>query len=428
MKSIRTPAGAVLLAVFALALAACGSSSSTSSSKAGGEETVGTGGFQNPRTEPLEGGKRGGKLQVLDETDFEHIDAGIAYYSLDYEIVFATQRPLTSQKPNTAAEASPDMAESQPEISSDSKTVTVHIRHGIHFSPPVNREVTSADVAYAIERGANPNVANPYLVAGRDRADTALMETVEGLVTKGGAEGLACAALPERGLGVAVRADDGASRAAAPALIRSLALLGILTEDQLGALERFARPPVGIGYAVRRFHAERGTWRGRQRAETDEDQSAAGQLRPHRIGGDLTRAAASGDRVAHLVTAPQGDGDGGGHQVDQFQSMPATTSSVIGSYAITTTVGTLAASNYTFSFTAGTLTVTAATLTVTADAKTKTYGAANPAEFFAVATECFFEKPRQMKKKHPELYYELKDFYRQDPVTFALPPSPNRQN
>ena len=38
----------------------------------------------------------------------------------------------------------------------------MHIRHGVHFSPPVNREVTSADVAYAIERGANPNVANPY--------------------------------------------------------------------------------------------------------------------------------------------------------------------------------------------------------------------------------------------------------------------------
>ena len=32
----------------------------------------------------------------------------------------------------------------------------------VHFSPPVNRAVTSADVAYAIERGANPNVANPY--------------------------------------------------------------------------------------------------------------------------------------------------------------------------------------------------------------------------------------------------------------------------
>jgi Mlc titration factor MtfA (ptsG expression regulator) len=43
------------------------------------------------------------------------------------------------------------------------------------------------------------------------------------------------------------------------------------------------------------------------------------------------------------------------------------------------------------------------------------YGATKPAEFFAVATECFFEKPAQMKKKHLELYEELKEYYRQDP-------------
>jgi Mlc titration factor MtfA (ptsG expression regulator) len=44
-----------------------------------------------------------------------------------------------------------------------------------------------------------------------------------------------------------------------------------------------------------------------------------------------------------------------------------------------------------------------------------TYGATNPAEFFAVATEAFFEKPVQLKKKHPELYEELKIYYAQDP-------------
>lgn len=44
-----------------------------------------------------------------------------------------------------------------------------------------------------------------------------------------------------------------------------------------------------------------------------------------------------------------------------------------------------------------------------------TYGATNPAEFFAVATECFFEKPAQLKRKHPELYEELKEYYHQDP-------------
>jgi Mlc titration factor MtfA (ptsG expression regulator) len=43
------------------------------------------------------------------------------------------------------------------------------------------------------------------------------------------------------------------------------------------------------------------------------------------------------------------------------------------------------------------------------------YGAESPAEFFAVATECFFEKPRQLKERHPKLYEELARFYRQDP-------------
>ena len=47
------------------------------------------------------------------------------------------------------------------------------------------------------------------------------------------------------------------------------------------------------------------------------------------------------------------------------------------------------------------------------------YGATNPAEFFAVATETFFEKPRQLKKKHPELYEQLREFYRQDPEEWA---------
>jgi hypothetical protein len=46
------------------------------------------------------------------------------------------------------------------------------------------------------------------------------------------------------------------------------------------------------------------------------------------------------------------------------------------------------------------------------------YGATNPAEFFAVATETFFEKPVQLKRKHPALYDELKLFYRQDPAAF----------
>jgi len=44
------------------------------------------------------------------------------------------------------------------------------------------------------------------------------------------------------------------------------------------------------------------------------------------------------------------------------------------------------------------------------------YGATAPAEFFAVVTECFFENPRQLRDRHPELYEELKRYYRQDPA------------
>lgn len=56
----------------------------------------------------------------------------------------------------------------------------------------------------------------------------------------------------------------------------------------------------------------------------------------------------------------------------------ATATSPVGTYAITTAAGTLAATNYQFTFVNGTLTVTKATLTVTADNKSRTYGAANP--------------------------------------------------
>ena len=42
------------------------------------------------------------------------------------------------------------------------------------------------------------------------------------------------------------------------------------------------------------------------------------------------------------------------------------------------------------------------------------YGATNPAEFFAVATETFFEKPHQLYQKRPELYEELQRYYQLD--------------
>jgi len=46
------------------------------------------------------------------------------------------------------------------------------------------------------------------------------------------------------------------------------------------------------------------------------------------------------------------------------------------------------------------------------------YGATNGAEFFATATEAFFEKPRQLHKERPELYAELRNYYHLDPQTW----------
>lgn len=47
------------------------------------------------------------------------------------------------------------------------------------------------------------------------------------------------------------------------------------------------------------------------------------------------------------------------------------------------------------------------------------YGATNPAEFFAVATETFFEKPQELLKKHPALYEQLQRYYQLDPVEWG---------
>jgi peptide/nickel transport system substrate-binding protein len=155
-------ASAALTGALVLGLAACGSSSSSVS---GGSGIKVASGIQTPLTQAQSGGKRGGALTVLNHTDFEHLDPGQAYYNIDYEIIHATQRPLYSYKPNTFSNPSPDMASGPAQISTDGKTITIHIRHGVRFSPPVNREVTSADVAYALERGANSNVANPYFLS-----------------------------------------------------------------------------------------------------------------------------------------------------------------------------------------------------------------------------------------------------------------------
>jgi len=47
------------------------------------------------------------------------------------------------------------------------------------------------------------------------------------------------------------------------------------------------------------------------------------------------------------------------------------------------------------------------------------YGATNPAEFFAVTSEVFFERPQEMAAHYPELYRELSEFYRVNPLSWS---------
>jgi len=189
MRSRNTAVATLCVGLLALVLAACGSSSNSETHPTGSHSSGGalsSSGYKSPLTEPLECATKGGTLNVLDENDFEHLDPGVAYYALDYEVVFAAQRPLYSYKPNTETEPTPDLAEGEPEITNGNKTVTVHIKSGIKFSPPVNREVTSEDVAYAMERGANPNVANPYFDAyfkSIEGAPTATGGPIKGIET-----------------------------------------------------------------------------------------------------------------------------------------------------------------------------------------------------------------------------------------------------
>ena len=51
------------------------------------------------------------------------------------------------------------------------------------------------------------------------------------------------------------------------------------------------------------------------------------------------------------------------------------------------------------------------------------YGANNPAEFFAVATEAFFERPLALRQRRPQLFAELQRFYRQDPTAYSSEPA-----
>jgi peptide/nickel transport system substrate-binding protein len=163
-----TLAPAVAIAC-ALAVAACGSSGSSSSGGSGGSSSssnnsgssgLSLAGLAN--TKPTSSQKQGGTLNIISNEAWEHLDPGASYFQIDYLIVYATQSPLYMYTPTSPTKPVPLLASGPPQISADGKTVTVHIKSNWKFSPPVNRAVTSKDVAYAFQRDFNPNIQNGY--------------------------------------------------------------------------------------------------------------------------------------------------------------------------------------------------------------------------------------------------------------------------
>ena len=142
MRVSETRCFAPVIAVAALAFAEAG---------CGGE----------PKGAPAEG-RHGGTLIALWAADVDNIDPGITNTQLGTQIVHATQKTLYRPEVDDASATEPDLAVTDPQISTDGCHITVALKRGVRFSPPVGREVTSADVKYAIERGFFNSVNNLY--------------------------------------------------------------------------------------------------------------------------------------------------------------------------------------------------------------------------------------------------------------------------
>jgi L-asparaginase II len=85
--------------------------------------------------------------------------------------------------------------------------------------------------------------AHPWYVAGTGRFCTEVMQRLGARAfVKVGAEGVYCGALPERGLGIAVKCDDGGARAAEVIMAALIARFGALSEAERAALDHLARP------------------------------------------------------------------------------------------------------------------------------------------------------------------------------------------
>jgi L-asparaginase II len=108
----------------------------------------------------------------------------------------------------------------------------------ITFALPLERMATAfarLELVRGGDRIAAAMRAHPELIGGAGQTDTELMRALPGWLAKGGAEGLMCAAGPD-GLGIALKTEDGTSRAHRPALHSFLGRLGFELPDDFASV------------------------------------------------------------------------------------------------------------------------------------------------------------------------------------------------
>jgi len=94
-------------------------------------------------------------------------------------------------------------------------------------------------------RIVNAMRTRPFLIGGTDRFDSILIEETEGrVISKVGAEGVHSVAVPEQGIGITVKVEDGAQRAQFPAVLRILQTLGVLPDELPPRLDDFLNRPI----------------------------------------------------------------------------------------------------------------------------------------------------------------------------------------
>jgi L-asparaginase II len=96
-----------------------------------------------------------------------------------------------------------------------------------------------------VSRVVHAMVRWPEYVGGTARLCTQVMRVVGGRIfAKVGAEGVYCAGIPGAELGVALKVEDGATRAAEPLLLAVLKALGLLSDDEMAGLAQYAEPDI----------------------------------------------------------------------------------------------------------------------------------------------------------------------------------------